>query len=231
VQVGADLPLINTLEHDADGRLWVGGGGATGFLGRIEGDALVMVEDGFDGPVHVVDPGAAGDVVVGGTFTRVGELAAPKIARFTPLGWRPLGAPPGFVAAIAHTASDVYVSTVDEGSGFLLLGRWDGAAWTELGSAAAGITPHRHFNFYAIRIVDDAVIAAGSAVLDDESARGALVYRDGVFRGLGGGVNAIALSDLAITRDAVWVAGLIAEAGAGASKVSTVGVARYVIAR
>jgi hypothetical protein len=231
VQVGGDLPLINTLEHDADGRLWVGGGGATGFLGHIEGDALVMVEDGFDGPVHVVDPGPAGEVVVGGTFTRVGELAAPKIARFTPLGWRPLGEPPGSVAAIAHTASDVYVSTYDEGSGSLLLGRWDGAAWTELGSAAAGITPHRHFIFYAIRVVDDAVIAAGSAVLDDQSARGALVYRGGVFRGLGGGVNAIGLSDLAITREAVWVAGLIAEAGAGASKVSTVGVARYAITR
>jgi hypothetical protein len=80
-------------------------------------------------------------------------------------------------------------------------------------------------------VVGDAIIAVGSAVLDDNAGRGALVYRGTGFTALGGGVHASTLSDLAITSDAIWVAGTIAEAGSGSGLVSTVGVARYQIAR
>jgi hypothetical protein len=38
--------------------------------------------------------------------------------------------------------------------------------------------------------------------------------------------HAIGLSGLAVTRDEIWVAGLIAEAGSGTSATLTVGVAR-----
>ena len=44
-----------------------------------------------------------------------------------------------------------------------------------------------------------------------------------------GGVHAIGISDLAITRDAIWFAGSIAEAGSGDTLVPTVSVARYVL--
>lgn len=40
-----------------------------------------------------------------------------------------------------------------------------------------------------------------------------------------------ALLVLAVSRDAVWVGGLIAEAGSAGHTTSTVGVARYVLAQ
>jgi hypothetical protein len=230
VQVGGDLPTVLALEHDAAGRLWVGGGDGSGFLARLDGDALVMVEDGFDAPVSIIDVVGSDDIVVGGTFTAVGAVAAPKLARWDGSAWRGLGAAPGYVTAVAHDGDRVLISTGDEGSGALLLGRWDGTTWTDLATPASGITPHRHFNLNAIRIVGDAVVGVGAVTLDDGSGRGAVVYRDGAFTALGGGVNAITVSDLAMTRDSVWIAGLIAEAGAGAATISSVGVARYQLA-
>jgi hypothetical protein len=231
VAIGGELPLVHVLEHGADGRLWVGGGSATGFVGRLDGDALVIVEDGFDAPVAHLDVGSGDDVIAGGTFTAVDGVAAPKLARWDGTTWRGLGEPPGFVTAVAHDGARVYVSTYDEGSGFLLLGTLEGGQWVDLATPATGITPHRHFNFNAIRVVGDALIAVGSVAMDDGSGRGAVVYRGGRFTALGGGVAAIGVSDLAISRDAIWIGGLIAEAGAGDATVQSAGVARYAITR
>jgi hypothetical protein len=86
------------------------------------------------------------------------------------------------------------------------------------------------YNFNALRILGDAVIAVGTAPLDDGSGRGALIYQNGHFRPLGGGVHAVLLTDIAITSDAIWIGGLIAEAGPESSLTSSVGIARYAIA-
>jgi len=232
VAVDAELPLVQSLAYDADGRLWIGGGGDGGFLARLEGDTVTMVEDGFDAPVAHIDPVAADDVIVAGYFSRVGEVDAQRIARWDGTTWRALGAGlPGLVTAIAHDGAKVYASTVDDGTGAYLLGAFDGSTWTELASPARGLTPHPHFNFNAISVIDGAVVAVGSAELDDGSGRGALVFRDGRFEPLGGGVHGISLSGLAVSHDAIWVAGTIAEAGVGTGATPTVGVARYQIAR
>jgi hypothetical protein len=231
-QVGGDLPLIQTIAYDADNKLWIGGGGETGFLGRLDGETVTMVEQGFDAPVNQIDPVAANDVIVGGYFSKVGTLDAVKIARWNGSSWSALGAGlPGSPSALTHDGNTVYVSTYDEGAGPYLLGAFDGTSWKELATPAAGITPQSYFNFNAIKVIDGAVIAVGTAWLDDNSAKGALVFRNGTFTGLGGGgVHASLLTGLAVTHDAIWVSGLIAEAGSGANATPTVGVARYVIA-
>jgi hypothetical protein len=167
------------------------------------------------------------DVLVGGGFTQIGRVAASRVARWNGTTWTALGAGlPGGPTALAHDATTVYASTIDEGSGAYLLGAFDGAAWHELATPAAGLTPQSFFNFNAIQATADGVIAVGSAELDDQSGRGALVYRDGTFTALGGGVHAIILSGVAVTPDEIWVAGLIAEAGPSATATPTVGVAR-----
>jgi hypothetical protein len=231
-QIGGDLPSILALAYDSSNKLWVAGGDATGFLGRLDGTTVTTIEDRFDAAVSQLDVASATDIIVGGSFSTVGTTQATRIARWDGTAWHALGAGlPGTPTAVAHDATTTYASTLDEGNGTLLLGAFDGTSWKDLAGPAAGITPAPQFNFNRIQIINGAVLAVGSAQLDKSPGRGALVYQNGVFTALGGGVHAIGLSDLAVSRDAIWVAGLIAEAGAPDQTVSTVGVARYVLAR
>jgi hypothetical protein len=232
VQVGTDVPLVQSIAYDPDGHLWVAGGDSTGFIGRFDGDTLTVVEDGFDQPVGLVDPVSSTDVIAAGTFTKVGTLDASRIARWNGTEWRALGAgAPGMVTAVTHDATKVYMSTYDEGSGMFLLGAFDGTTWSELATPAAGITPVSYFNFNALRVLDDgAILAGGTAWLDsDDNGRGAFIFKDGHFTPLGGGVHAVGISGVAATSDAIWVAGSIAEAGAAGSETSTIGIARYAL--
>jgi hypothetical protein len=232
VQVGGDMPVVQTIAYDPDGHLWAAGGDSTGFVGRLDGDTLTIVENNFDQPVTLIDPVSSTDVIAAGPFTKVGALAASRIARWNGTAWRTLGAgSPGMVMAVTHDATKVYISTFDEGNGMYLLGAFDGTTWSELATPAAGITPVSSFNFNALHVLDDgAIVAAGTAWLDgDVNGRGAFVFKDGHFTPLGGGVHASTLSSVAVTSDAIWVAGSIAEAGATGSETSTVGVARYAL--
>ena len=171
-------------------------------------------------------------MIVAGSFSMVGGLPAAHIARWNGATWRPLGpGVPGAVTALAHSGGVVYVSSVNDGSGALLLGAFDGITWHELATPGAGLTPQPVFNFNAIQPIVGGVIAVGTAQLDNGSGRGALVYRGGRFTALGGGVHAIGLSGLAIARDAVWVGGLSAEVGSKDHAMPSIGVARYVLAR
>jgi hypothetical protein len=232
VQVGPDQPPVQAVAYDARGTLWIAGGGATGFVARLDGDRFNAVPGEFDAPVSQLDVVAPRNVIAGGSFSTVGGVTAARIARWNGAAWAPLGAGlPGTPSAIAHGGGTIYASTFDEGSGAFLLGAFDGSTWRELAAPGSGLTPQSFFNFNAIQIAGDAVLAVGTAVLDDGVGRGALVYRDGAFTALGGGVHAILLSGLAVARDAIWVGGVIAEAGAPGKTVPTVGIARYVRAR
>jgi hypothetical protein len=232
VQVGGDGPPIQAIAYDPDGKLWVAGGGATGFLARLDGDTLTMIEDGFDAAVGQLDAAGGNDIIVGGSFTKVGTVEAARVARWNGSAWSPLGAGlPGFPTALAHDGAVVYASTFDEGAGQLMLGRFDGGAWTELATPAANLTPVPFFNFNALRVVGGAIVAVGAVELDDGSGRGAVVFEAGHFRSLGGGVHASGLASVAVTSDAIWVGGSIAEAGAAGALTSTIGVARYAIAK
>lgn len=228
--VAAELGPIHALTYDRDGRLWIVGGAMTGYLARLDGDTLTVIEDDFDAPVSRVDVQGDDDVVVGGSFTSVDGVDAVRIARWDGTGWSALGeGVPGMVVALARDATNLYVSTYDEGNGAFLLGAYDGTGWTELATAAAGLTPQTYFNFNDIQPLDGALLLVGSAELDDGDARGALVYRDGAFAPLGGAVRGITVSDLLVTDDSVWFAGAIAEVGAGPTLAPSIGVARYVV--
>lgn len=234
VEVGGDLPLVQTLAYGSDGTLWIGGATptGTGFLGRLDGETFTMVEDGFDAPVTLIDPIGDSEVLVGGYFSTIDTVDAVRIARWDGSAWHALGSGlPATPTALAHDGTKVYVSTYDEGAGQLLLGAFDGTTWSDLATSAANLTPAPYFNFNALRVVGDAVIAVGAVELDDKSARGAVVFENGTFRPLGGGgAHGITLTDLAVTSEAIWVAGTIADAGPEGSTTSTVGIARYVLA-
>ncbi len=240
-RIAAADPLgpVFALDFDAQGRLWIGGVADTGYLARLDGDTLEVIEDGFDLAVIHLDVAAEDDDVVAGDFTRVGDVPAARIARWDGSGWSALGAGLATtVTALGRDGDKVYVSTLESGGGGgLLFGLFDGGEWTELATPKTGLTAHRFFSFSAIRPLGGGVmIAAGTATLDcadspcsHDSERGALVWDGGRFRGLAGGVHAIGISDLAIGRDAIWFAGSIAEAGSGDGLVPTVSAARYAL--
>lgn len=235
VQIGADQDLVSTVAYSPDGTLWIGGGSAGGFVAKYDGAAFVTVEAGFDGQVTQLDAVSATDVIAAGTFTKIGELAASRIARWNGTAWRALGAGlAGMATAIAHDGDTVYASNYDEGLGAYMLGAFNGTSWRELGSRAAGLTPSPAFNFNALRPITGGVLAIGQADLDDNSGRGALFYDIATqkFHALGtGGVHAVIATGVAVTHNDIWVAGAIAEAGSGASATPSVGLARFVLQR
>ncbi|NVB79242.1 MAG: hypothetical protein HOV81_12645 [Kofleriaceae bacterium] len=234
VQLGGDAPPIMTLAYDADNKLWIGGSDpkGAGYLARMDGETITMIEQGFDSAVNLIEPISANDVVVAGSFSKVGSVDVSRIARWNGSTWSALGAGlPATPTALAHDANTVYASTINEGAQYLL-GAFDGTSWKELATPGSGLTPEEFFNFNEIKAIDGGVVAVGTAWLDnDTTKRGAIVYRNGKFEALGGaGVHAITLSGLAVTSDSIWVGGSIAEAGTATTTTPTVGVARYIIA-
>lgn len=229
-----ELPSIFVVKWSRDGELYVGGGSGGGFVGRVDGDELTVIGDAFDGQVDQLVISADGKLVVAGFFLNVGDVPARQIAIGDESGWAPLGdGLPSQALALTRDGDDVYASSYDQGSGTYLLGRFrldvEGAEWEELASDA-GATPLGDYSFNALHVVDGEILAAGTVEMDDGSGRGIVVYRDGEFHPLAGGVGAIGVSSVAIANDAIWVGGVIGQAGAGEGLVSSVGVARYVIA-
>jgi hypothetical protein len=233
------LGPVFAVDFDAAGRLWMGGVGETGYVARLDGDELEVVEDGFDLAVIHLDAAGEDDVLVAGDFTAVGDLPAQRIARWDGSSWSALGEGlAATVTAIGRDGDRVYASTLESGGGGgLLFGLYDGEKWTELATPETGLTADRFFSFSAIRPLGGGkMVAAGTASLDcadfpcpSDSERGALVWDGARFSGLGGGVRAIGIADLAIGRDAIWFGGPIAEAGSGDDLVPTVSAARYAL--
>jgi hypothetical protein len=228
VDVGA-LGPIDAIAYSPSGTLWiVGSNGPTGYLARLDGDEVTMVEAGFDSIVNQIDVAADDDIVVGGAFTHIGEAEMSRIAHWDGTKWSSLGkGVPGQVLALGRADGTTYASTYDEGGGAYVLGAYDGTTWRELATPEAGLTKQSYFSFNRIRAVDGGLLLGGTAELDDGSGRGVLVYEGGEFHALGGGVGAMSVDDLAITADSVWVAGSIGQAGPKDATVSSVGVARY----
>lgn len=226
------LGPVMGVEWSPDGEtLWIVGAGVTGFLARLDGEVLTVVEDGFEGSVNALDVVDESDIVVAGAFTKIGSTDASRIARWDGASWSPLAdGAPGQVLALERDASTVFISTYDEGNGAYLLGAFDGTSWRELASPEANLTPQTYFSFNRLRAIDGGLIAVGTGDLDDGSGRGALLFRDGVFSALGGGVGAMGVGGVAVTDDSVWIGGTLAESGSGDTRVSSVGVARYVLA-
>lgn len=228
LDVGEPLLPVHSVKWDSEGRLWLAGGDAGGFLASLDAGELRVVTDELDGVVQFIDVRAGGDVLVAGLFTSIGDVAAARIAHYEGGEWKALGdGLLGQPQAIGRDDERVYASTYDDGSGAYLLGAFDGDAWQELAGGASGLAVEDFYSFNQILPVQGGLLLVGSAELSDGSGRGALVWKDGVFGPLGGGgVHAISASGVAVAEDALWIGGVIAEASDGAETVSSVGIAR-----
>jgi len=178
--------------------------------------------------VQFLDVRADDDVLIAGTFTRVGDADAAHIAHLSNGEWRALGG--GLVGqpqAIGRDANTIYASTYNDGNGAFLLGAFDGKTWTELGGGKSGLAVEDFYSFNQILPARGGLVLVGTAELQNGSGRGALLWKDGKLEPLGGGgVHAITVSGVAVAQSSLWVGGVIAEVSDGRQSVSSVGIAR-----
>ena len=232
------LGPVRALTYDRDGRLWIAGGSdeePEGYVARLEGSTLLMVEDGFDAHVQSIDVGST-DLLAGGAFTRIGEEPVSSLARWDGTSWQPVGESMPAVVALARDGDDVYVSTVgDLSRGRRLLGKLEGESWIELAGEDAGLPLLKGSQFDELRALPGGRVVASGLVLEGDFAvdlRGdAFLFTRGRFAPLGGGVpeKYRAPGSLAIDRDSIWVGGDVTEVGDEELMVPSVGVARYVL--
>jgi hypothetical protein len=137
-QSGANLARYN-------GTSWNSGGSGTNQFGVVH-------------ILHVHDDGSGPSLYVGGVFTVIGGTPASKIAKRTPTGWQSLAGGVGGPQPCPSCQLICWaMATFDDGTGPALyvagnfsqiggesinrLAKWDGAAWSAVGSGPGGPGP------------------------------------------------------------------------------------------
>jgi hypothetical protein len=232
----ADLSALGQAQDlalDGAGRLWVAGGDATGYVARLDGDALTVVEGGFDAPVLRIAPAPRGDAyAVGGGFTHIAGVAFDRVAAWDGARWTAVG--DGVTttpSALLYGAHGLFVATFDEGGARTVLGRWDGTAWTELADPAHGLGAPLAMTsptFTALVEVGDGLVASGY-VWPEDGARNVFYFDFATekWQSVGGGAGAISVDAIAVTEGSVWFGGSIAEVDLTGTPMPSVGVARF----
>ncbi|MFK7742916.1 MAG: hypothetical protein AB8H80_21570 [Planctomycetota bacterium] len=124
-------------------------------IARWDGSSWQPIAPGFNAGVRVIKTLSNGDVVVCGEFGAAGnsignQVTSPLIVRWTSQGWRPLGTgirggtlfgPPA-VRAVAELPNGDLVAggSFTHAGGFPAnnIARWDGTAWSPLGTGVSG---------------------------------------------------------------------------------------------
>lgn len=122
-------------------------GHSASHVARWDGRAWAVAGDGLDGPVRalaVFDDGSGPALVVGGDFTNGGSAALGHVAKLNGGLWTPLGAGTSRAARalVVHddgrgSGSALYAAGDFDSAGGVAVdavARWDGAAWSALGS-------------------------------------------------------------------------------------------------
>jgi hypothetical protein len=228
-----DLGVLVDMQIDGEGRIWIAGGGATGFIARLDGDAFTVIEDGFDSIIwrFALAPAGEKGLVASGYFANIDGEPFNRIALWDGEAWSPMG--DGMVAtvmALEYGTTGIYASTTFEGDrARAVLARWDGSAWTELATPDNGIGPE-HGNsvhtFTALREYGGKLVAVGY-VWPTDGERNVFMWDGDRFESIGGGAAAIMVDTVALAKDGLWFGGSIAEVGPADARVPSVGVARF----
>lgn len=119
------------------------GGAPANRLALWNGAQWTALGTGFDGVVHALARLPNGDLVAGGEFAMAGGVPASKVARWNGVAWAPLGAgmqsaPGGGVYSLLPLANGDLIAggsfTTAGGMPSSQVARWNGSAWSALGS-------------------------------------------------------------------------------------------------
>lgn len=145
------------------------------------------------------------DLVIGGAFTGVGDVAATNVARWNGAQWSPLGA--GLSDDV--TSLIVWNSVLYAGGGFTGgLARWDGAAWVVVDSGVDGYV-HTLAVWNGNLVVAGNFSSVGSANL---AAANIAIYNGATWSALGSGTNGY-INDVEVFGTSLYVCGAFDFAG------------------
>jgi hypothetical protein len=192
-------------------------------LARWDGASWHATGDGLDGAVIALAE-HEGQLVIGGGFTTLGDLAARSVARWDGENWSGMGGGlPNFTSALAVLDGELVAARDygDGSAGSSVLARWNGSAWTPFGTELSG------------RVLDLLVyngdwIVGGFVGTRDASVAESILRWDGTtWSALGGGVLNVNNSGGRVSALAIYNGELIA----GGTFLSAGGVAVNNIAR
>lgn len=225
--------VLVDMQIDADGNIWIGGGGATGWIARLDGDAFTVIEDGFDSIVwrFALAPAGETGLVASGFFANIDGKPFDRIARWDGEEWHALGdGMNATVTAVEYGTTGIYAATTFEGDpSRAILAKWDGSAWTELVAPGNGIADPigGSVHTFTTLLERGGKLLATGYVWPTNGERNAFVWDGERFTSIGGGIAAISVDAVALAKDGLWFGGTIAEAGPADARVPTVGVARF----
>ena len=148
-------PEIQSIAIAPNGDVWAGGvfstmnGVPADSIARWNGTAWSGLGSGIAGRVHAIAFASNGDAYVGGQFLLAGGALANNVARWNGTSWSPLGSgtthpfsPAGTVLSLAIEPNGDVVAAgtfaLAGGAPASLVARWNGAAWSAMGT---GIDP------------------------------------------------------------------------------------------
>ena len=170
---------VLALARGSDGGLLVGGGYLCGTLcfggiGRWNGDQLQPIHSGLSGVANALQPMPNGDLILGGLIDSGSGAVLNRIARWDGTAFSPLGSgmvstqPVYWTTEVRRIAmlpnGDIVAGGVFTKAGAVSarnIARWDGAAWSPLGS---GLTGFMQGTTDASRLLGLAVLASGDVV-------------------------------------------------------------------
>ena len=144
---------------------------------------------GFDRSPAKLTVAPNGDLIAGGSFQRIGSVAASGVARWNGATWTPIGAGiDGYVNAVAVLpAGDVVVAgpiATAGGAPCSGVARWNGSSWSSLGPGA--VAP---IEVLALTVTGSDVIAAGYfAVIGGVAATNVAKWNGTSWQALGTGI-------------------------------------------
>jgi hypothetical protein len=168
---GAVYALLRLANGDlvVGGAFTAAGGIAANNIARWDGTGWSAFGAGVNGAVRALALLPNGDVVVGGTFTSAGGVVAGYIARWNGVAWAPFGSGMspiyngGVYSLLAVANGDLIAGgrfTTAGSASANQIARWDGSAWSALGSGMSQAGPDGVFAL-AIGPSGD-LLAAGS---------------------------------------------------------------------
>lgn len=116
---------------------------AAAYIAEWNGTAYSALGLGVNGPVHVMTRAANGDLLAAGSFSNAGGQPANSIARWDGSSWSALGSgfapnffPPIYALATMPNGDVIAAGNFQTAGGVAAqnIARWDGTAWTPLGS-------------------------------------------------------------------------------------------------
>jgi hypothetical protein len=233
--------LVSAIAFDKAGNLYAGGifetaGGVKATnIAKWNGSVWSALGSGIDGSVHALAVDNQGNLYAGGSFTSAGGVKATNIARWNGNSWSALdsgvnGPTVGeylapTVAALAFDATgNLYAGGEFASAGQVAannIARWDGSAWSALGSGVTGFPFTPPIAALAFDAQGNLYVAGAFTIAGGVDATNIARWNGNSWSALGSGVNG-AISSVAFDINGYLYAGgqFAGAGGTGATNIA-----------